>query len=111
MIVEEIPFGFVERLAASCLVGHMLITYVARGSLGGQFRMCQDVSECFQFQPWPALKYCLMKSLGLICLFKFVYPADRIIRILRRFCLASQLLVSLQGDQERSSVEGLAGRV
>lgn len=56
MIVEEIPFGFVERLAASCLVGHMLITYVARGSLGGPFRMCQDVSDCFQFQPWPALK-------------------------------------------------------
>ncbi len=61
------------------------------GQFRGQFRMSQDVSECFQFQPWPALKYCLMKSLGLICLFKFVYPADRIIRILRRFFLASQL--------------------
>ena len=31
MIVQEIPFGFIERLAASCLVGHILITYV--GSL------------------------------------------------------------------------------
>lgn len=30
MIVEEIPFGFLERLAASCLVGHMLITYVIK---------------------------------------------------------------------------------
>ena len=44
MIVEEIPFGFVERLAASCLVGHMLITYVARGSLGC-VRMYQTVSS------------------------------------------------------------------
>lgn len=33
MIVEEIPFGFVERLAAACLVGHILITYATPACL------------------------------------------------------------------------------
>lgn len=43
MIVNELPFGFGERLASACLVGHMLITYVIKNVV-----LCRGLLQEFE---------------------------------------------------------------
>jgi len=61
MIVQEIPFGFIERLAASCLVGHILITYVIKSvvlskGLLEEFEKSKIIANGDTWLSW----YCMM---------------------------------------------------
>eukprot|EP00490_Sorites_sp_Unknown_P018152 CAMPEP_0114642516 /NCGR_PEP_ID=MMETSP0191-20121206/2867_1 /TAXON_ID=126664 /ORGANISM="Sorites sp." /LENGTH=190 /DNA_ID=CAMNT_0001854699 /DNA_START=379 /DNA_END=948 /DNA_ORIENTATION=+ len=61
MIVMELPFGFIERLAASCLVGHIIITYVIKSvvlskGLLQEFQKSKIIANGDTWLAW----YCMM---------------------------------------------------
>lgn len=58
MIVQEIPFGFVERLAASCLVGHILITYVGSLQQIEMYRIPESIQRCPKIQHDQIIRFC-----------------------------------------------------
>ncbi|CAJ1424497.1 unnamed protein product, partial [Effrenium voratum] len=60
MIVQELPFGFAERMAATCLVGHMLITYVIKSVVlcRGLLKELQERQVISNGNTWSAW-YCI----------------------------------------------------
>ncbi|CAJ1424122.1 unnamed protein product [Effrenium voratum] len=61
MIVQELPFGFAERMAATCLVGHMLITYVIKSVVlcRGLLKELQERQVISNGNTWSAW-YCIV---------------------------------------------------